>query len=294
MLHCCLNVNVCHQSAMDKGIVCQHNIHKHCANRLNLETRETQCVPPLHHFLAPFHPLEYFYWLRQHRSYWWVPQQASATKRHEALSRQTADKLPKQESWKILDLTWMVFVILKEDSDVGLLLSRSLSRASTSLLGPPPCCNATPTFIFNPWGEGLTLRKALFTLLLLLWTCWFTSGGSSVLVLCSRFNPCCFLREFIVCLASCMVFPALLPLTWKRGSFWPSFSLASFTWNTAIIRKKVIHCNEKHVSAFPSRHPAMKVFNIKVERIKMLRISIHHYLTRTSVVIEKCNINWFN
>lgn len=120
-----------------------------------------------------------------------------------------------------------------------LLLRLSLSRASIILL------------LLLSWGAALPLTLSpctlganclVFTLARLLvcicicgtrvWLCsWCVTAD--ICVACEGtlnwLCPC--LRELIIWRASCTPPAPPLPRILKRASFWPSFSLASFTWN---------------------------------------------------------------
>ena len=137
--------------------------------------------------------------------------------------------------------TWMVLVILRGDEVPGvgkgtamLLFRLSLSRASNSLFGWPPC-SRVPPLVVNPWTGLCTTILPLWLRVCACGVCigknpWeeFCTCNHGVLCSCRLCCPNCCLREFIVSLASWTPPAVDPPLLWKRASLWTSFSLASF------------------------------------------------------------------
>lgn len=144
-------------------------------------------------------------------------------------------------------LTWMVFVIFRGGAAAVcvcvppmLLLRLSLSRASIILLLLLICGIA---LLLSPCTVGanclvFTLARLLLVCICIcgtrVWPCSLCVTACICVVCAGTPNwlcPC--LRELIIWRASCTPPAPPLPRILKRASFWPSFSLASFTWNTA-------------------------------------------------------------
>ncbi len=146
------------------------------------------------------------------------------------------------------NLTWMVLVIFRGGATAAcvcvcvppmLLLRLSLSRASITLLlllscgavlplRPSPCTLGANCLVFTPARLLLVCICICGTSV---WLCSWCVTAVIWVVCAGTLNwlcPC--LRELIIWRASCTPPAPPLPRILKRASFWPSFSLASFTW----------------------------------------------------------------
>lgn len=151
-------------------------------------------------------------------------------------------------------LTWMVFVIFRGGAVpacVGeppmLLFRLSLSRASITLL-LIPSCGVGVLLTFSPCTLRVsclrfTPARLLLVCICICGTCVWLCSWCVTAVFCEVCTGtvnwiCPSLRELIIWRASFTppAAPATppgppLPRILKRASFWPSISLASFTWN---------------------------------------------------------------
>lgn len=153
----------------------------------------------------------------------------------------------------------MVFVIFRGGAAAVcvcvppmLLLRLSLSRASIILLLLLICGTAL-LLILSPCTVGpnclvFTLARLLLACICIcgtrVWPCSLCVTACICVVCAGTPNwlwPC--LRELIICRASCTPPAPPLPRILKRASFWPSFSLASFTWKTVGGERKTIRAN---------------------------------------------------
>lgn len=140
----------------------------------------------------------------------------------------------------------MVFVIFNGGAAAAcvcvppmLLFRLSLSRASIILLLLLSCAGALP-LIFSPCTLGPNCLVFTPPGLLLVcicicgtgrWLCiWCVTVVFCVVCMGTVNWLCPCLRELIIWRASCTPPAPPLPRILKRASFWPSFSLASFTW----------------------------------------------------------------
>lgn len=158
-------------------------------------------------------------------------------------------------------LTCMVLVIFRGGAVTAcvcvppmLLLRLNRSRASIILLLLLSCGVALPlTLSPCKCGENCLVFTPVRLLLVCICICgtsvWLCSWWVTavICVVCAGtlnwFCPC--LRELIIWRASCTPPAPPLPRILKRASFWPSFSLASFTWNPAGETGKVNSFSQK-------------------------------------------------